>query len=120
MGAPSASSPMTPSCVVRSNTLEGRDVIQSNLDRLERWAFMKFNNAKGKVLHMGLGNPKHKYRLGYEWIESSPAGKELGVLVDEKLTMSQQCVLTAQKANCILGCIRRSVASRSREVILPF
>ena len=41
------------------------------------------------------------------------------MLVDEKVDMSQQCVLTAQKASCILGCTKSSVSSSLREVILP-
>jgi len=68
---------------------------------------------------VGQGNPKHKYRLGGEWLESSPEDNNLGVLVGEKLNVSRQCVLTAQKANHVLGCITRSVASRARDGILP-
>ncbi|GAB0186595.1 mitochondrial enolase superfamily member 1 [Grus japonensis] len=93
------------------DTLEGRDAIQRDLDR----KYMKFNKAKCKVLHMGQCNPKHNYRLGREWIERSPEEKDLGVLVNKKLNMSRQCT----KANRVLGCIKISVTSRSREVILP-
>ena len=61
-----------------------------------------------------------QHMLGADKLEGSFAEKDLGILVDTKLNMSQQQVLVAKKANGILGCIRTSVASRSREVILPF
>ncbi|GAB0182401.1 mitochondrial enolase superfamily member 1 [Grus japonensis] len=80
---------------------------------------MKFNKAKCKVLHLGTNNPKHQYRLRIHLLGSSTAEKDLGVLVDNKFSMSQQCALMAKKANGILGCIQKSVASRSREITLP-
>ena len=61
---------------------------------------MKFNKAKGKVLHMGRGNLKHKDRLGDEWIESSPAEKDLGILVDGKLTMIAMCARSPEIQLC--------------------
>uniref|UniRef100_A0A8B9ZP01 Reverse transcriptase domain-containing protein n=1 Tax=Anas zonorhyncha TaxID=75864 RepID=A0A8B9ZP01_9AVES len=101
---------------------EGCAAIQGDLDQLERWVGrnqMRFNKSKCRVLHLGRNNPKYQYRLGDDLLERSSEEKDLGILVDDRLTTSQHCALVAKRANGILVCIKRSMASRSREVILP-
>jgi len=105
-----------------ADTPEGCAAIQQDLDRLQSWAernLMKFNKGKCRVLHLERNNPMQQYRLRADLLESSSAERDLGVLVDDKLTMSQQYALVAKKPNGILGCLRKSVANRSREILPP-
>ena len=104
------------------DTPAGCAALQRDLDRLESWAernLLRLNKGKGRVLHLGRNNPMHQYKLGGDLLECTSVERDLGVLVDDRLTMRQQCALAAKKANGILGCMRRTVGSRSREVLLP-
>ena len=102
------------------DSLECKEALQRDLDRLEGWTItnhMKFNKSKCKILHLGWGNPGYTYKLRDERLESSPAERDLGVWVDGKLNMSQQCALVAKRASHVLGSIKHSIASR--KVIVP-
>ena len=70
-------------------------------------------------MHLGWSNAGHKHKLVEEWLESSTAERDLGVLVDSRVNVSQQCALAAKRENCTLGCIKHSITSWSKEVIIP-
>lgn len=102
------------------DVLEGKDVIQRDLGRLEKWA---------SVNHCTSARPSRRSclcdgaipNLSIDWVmkqwsESSSVVKDLWILVDEKWHMLWQCTLAAQKAYCILGYIKTN--SSLRDVIL--
>ncbi|KAK4814746.1 hypothetical protein QYF61_026723 [Mycteria americana] len=104
------------------DTSEGRATLQKDLNMLEEWAnknLMKFNKDKCKVLHLGKHNPGVQHRLGSTQLGSSSVERDLGVLLDSKLNMSEQRAAVAKKANRMLGCINNSITIRDKEVIIP-
>lgn len=101
---------------------EGRSLLQRDLDRLEEWASkncMEFKKDKCKLLHLGQHNQRVQYRPGSVWLRNILAERDLGVLVDNKLNMSQQCIVAAAQANHSLGCIHRGITSRGSNAIIP-
>ena len=87
-----------------------KGAIQRDLDKVEKLTYvktMRLNKAKCKLLHLHQGNSSHECRLGKELIESCLSEKDFGVLVDEKINVSQKRVLAAWKANSNLGRIKR-------------
>jgi len=77
-------------------------VLSKDVEKQANGNLMKFNKDKCDVLHLGRNNLMHQYTLQANWLESSFAEKDLGVLVDKKLTMSKQSVLAAEAASSIL------------------
>jgi len=102
------------------DTPEGQDAVQRDLDKLEKWAcvnLMRFNKpSAGSCSWFGTA-PATNTSWRMKGLRAALLRRTWGM--DEKLDMSHQCALAAQNASRILGCIKRSVASRSREAILP-
>ena len=95
---------------------------ERHIDRLEQWGWvnlMRFNKSNCKLLHLGQGNIHYQYKLGDERIERSPAKKRPGDTGGWEAGHEPACALAARKANRILGCIKRSMASMARKVIMP-
>ena len=90
-----------------------------DLGKLEGWVIANSTKVNKIKFPLGWGNHGYMYRLGDERLDSSPVERDLGFLVNGKLTISQQCNLAAKRAICVLGCINHSIAIQFREMIVP-
>ena len=105
-----------------ADTLEGCAATQQDLDRSESWAgrnVVKYNKGKCRDLYLVKNSPRYQCRLGTYLLESSREERDLGILVDSRVTMGQSCALVAKKASGIMGHTRRGMVSRLREALLP-
>ncbi|KAI8500844.1 hypothetical protein Bbelb_216620 [Branchiostoma belcheri] len=94
--------------VKQSNSIEA---IQGDLNEVDKWSKLwqlQFNVGKCKVLHLGRSNGKAEYTLGGQKIMETEEEKDLGVIVDNKLTFHSHTARAANKGNQLLGLIKRS------------
>jgi hypothetical protein len=79
---------------------------------------MELNVEKCKVMHVGVNNKMERYGInGQDLVETSEE-KDLGVIINQNLKVSQQCLTAAKKGNQILGLIYRTFSMRSKEIIV--
>ncbi|XP_009697266.1 PREDICTED: blood vessel epicardial substance [Cariama cristata] len=99
---------------------EGWEAIWRDLSRLEKRASRNLVklNKKCKVLHLGRNNPVHQHMPGTDRLESGFAEKDLQVLVDAKLNMSQKCALARKKGNSIIK-IEKELSSLYKRTFEP-
>ena len=83
----------------------------------EDWQMM-FNLAKCKVMHFGRKNMKAEYSMGGERLDVVDEEKDLGIIIQDDLKVSKQCVKAVKTANRVLGMICRTFQYKSY-VIVP-
>ena len=70
---------------------------------------MLFNFGKCKCLHTGSGNTGVNYEMGGTILCKTVKEKDLGVTMNAKMKVSEQCIIAASKGNQVLGMIRRNI-----------
>lgn len=62
---------------VAVDSLKGQEALQRDIDRWEHWATINSIKGNKNKCHLGWSNARHKSNLGEEWLEGSPAGRDL-------------------------------------------
>ena len=105
----------------KKNLFQGNEVLQRDLNTIREWAQkwkMEFNVDKCKIMHIGRTNPKQSYNMGGTNLTVTTEEKDLGVLVDDELEFDKHIRAIVNKANRMLGMIRRGFTCLDKEIFL--
>ncbi len=96
---------------------------QADIDRLNCWErdwLLRFNvkDGKCKLLHVGLGNPRHDYFMNGERLPPVSTEKDLGVHTAEDLTWNTHIEKAVNKAKSVIGWIKRSLICCNKFVMV--
>ena len=97
------------------------DKLRCDLLNLFKWSQdwqMLFNINKCKVMHFGRSNARAVYFIGGQQLEEVDNEKDLGIIVQKDLKVSEQCVKAVKTANRVLGMINRAFTYKTREIVL--
>ena len=100
--------------------------LQQDIDKLEEWASkwqLKFHTKKCKTMRIGDKYPKYNYTMIAEdgtivQLEETVVEKDLGVVVDNKLTFSHHINSIVARANQVVGMIRRSFKYMDKDIFV--
>ena len=80
---------------------------------------MLFNFGKWKCLHTGHGNLHVNLKMGDTDKGTTVKEKDLGVIINDDMKVSEQCAIAVSKGNQILGLIRINIAYYDKKLIIP-
>lgn len=102
-------------------SIEDYEVMQRNLNIINEWCQtwnMQLNSSKCVVMHCGKTNPNFTYYLGESELNNVNEYEDLGVLIDNRLNLSNHCLKVRNKATRIVQCIKHSVTTRNKDTML--
>lgn len=82
------------------------ELILASFEEENKFNLMHFKKGKCKVALVS-DNPMRHYTLRGDQLEGSCAEKDLGVMVNNELTVNQQSTLVTKRAKSLLDCIRK-------------
>ena len=96
-------------------------LFRNDLNNLAKWAIdwqMLFNVGKCVVMHIGTNNKLYSYNMNNAKLITVHVERDLGVIINKNGNYSEQCLMAAKKANCVLGMMKINMKSKNAAIIM--